>query len=112
MNALASLDRQTKRHTLTRNLHGKSVSADASEIESHTLHSHPLVGQAHSQDALHLYSAILLPLDLHSRSLEGYRQLQPWRVFIFIAPVSSEENLIQRKSTGTVVLNIKILGFS
>lgn len=77
---------QSNNPTLTRNLHGKSVAADANKVESHTLDRHPAGGPAHGEDALHLHGPELLPLDLHCGGLERDGHLQPWGVFI--APAS------------------------
>lgn len=62
---------------LTRNLHGKSVAADADEVEGNTLDRHPPAGGPDGEDALHLHCPVLLPLDLHCGSLQGDCQLQP-----------------------------------
>lgn len=55
--------------TPTRDLHGEGVAADTNEVEGHTLHRHPAVGQPDSEDALHLHGAVLLTLHLHRGSL-------------------------------------------
>lgn len=76
---------------LTSNIHGKSVAAVANEVESHALHRHPPAGRPHGEDALHLYSAVLLSLHLHRGSLERDRHLQPWGGFIAPAAQKTKE---------------------
>lgn len=84
--------------TLTRDLHSEGVAADPNEVEGHTLHRHPPVGQPHGEDALHLHGSILLPLHLHRGSLERNGHLQS-RVAP-VTPVSLQHGHDQTASVG------------